>query len=174
MLAFRTAYVITGEASAAEDATQTAFLKAWRSLDRFTLERVPSPESGAALAQPFRPWLLQIVANEARNRRRADLRHPTLELIEATERADVQLDSSPEEHALTREQQQAIVDALNALSSDDRTVITMRYLLDLSEKEMAATLQVPPGTVKSRLSRALRRARAVLESDDVERSGQDV
>jgi RNA polymerase sigma-70 factor (ECF subfamily) len=117
---------------------------------------------------------LQIVANEARNRRRADLRHPTLELIDATERADNQTDSSPEKHALTQEQQQIIVDALNTLSADDRTVITMRFLLDLSEIEMAATLQVPPGTVKSRLSRALRRARALIEPDLAERSGQDV
>lgn len=126
------------------------------------------------LEHPFRPWLLQIVANEARNRHRADLRHPTLELLEATERADDQIDSSPEEHALTREQQHVIVDALNALTPDDRAVITMRYLLDLSEKEMATALQIPPGTVKSRLSRALRRARAVLDAGETDRSGQDV
>jgi RNA polymerase sigma factor (sigma-70 family) len=126
------------------------------------------------MEDPFRPWLLQIVANEARNRRRADLRHPTLELIEATERPDHHLDSSPEELALSRERQQGLVDALNELSEEDRAVISMRYLLDLSEKEMATTLQIPPGTVKSRLSRALRRARAVLDARGTSRSGQDV
>src|SRR4029077_10773432 len=57
-IAFRTAYVIAGSASDAEEAAQEAFVKAYRALGRFR------PGS------PFRPWLLQIVANEARNRRR--------------------------------------------------------------------------------------------------------
>ena len=58
-LAFRTAYLITGDASQAEDAAQTGFIKAYRALGRFRV------------GEPFRPWLLTIVANEARNQRGA-------------------------------------------------------------------------------------------------------
>src|SRR3989475_12932441 len=67
-IAFRTAYVIAGNGADAEEAAQDGFVKAWRALGRF--------RAGA----PFRPWLLQIVANEARNRRRSAGRraHPAL------------------------------------------------------------------------------------------------
>jgi RNA polymerase sigma factor (sigma-70 family) len=58
-VAFRAAYLATGDAPKAEDATREAFVKAFRALDRF--------RPGA----PFRPWLLAVVANEARNRRRS-------------------------------------------------------------------------------------------------------
>ena len=58
-VATRTAYVITGQEADAEDAAQSGFVKAFYALDRFQPDR------------PFRPWLLKIVANEARNRRRA-------------------------------------------------------------------------------------------------------
>src|SRR6266487_836561 len=72
-IAFRTAYLITGAAAEAEDAAQDGFVKAWRALGRF--------RSGA----PFRPWLLSIVANEARNRRRSGGRRANLVLRVATE-----------------------------------------------------------------------------------------
>src|SRR4029078_2570644 len=72
-IAFRTAYVIAGNAADAEEAAQDGFVKAWRALGRF--------REGA----PFRPWLLQIVANEARNRRRSAGRRSHLALRAATE-----------------------------------------------------------------------------------------
>ena len=58
-IAFRTAYLVVGDAAEAEDAAQEGFVKAYYAIRRF--------RSGA----PFRPWILQIVANEARNRRRS-------------------------------------------------------------------------------------------------------
>jgi DNA-directed RNA polymerase specialized sigma24 family protein len=69
-IAFRTAYVIVRNAADAEDAAQDAFVKAWRALPRF--------RRGA----PVRPWLLRIVANEARNRRRGEGRRAALALVE--------------------------------------------------------------------------------------------
>ena len=71
-IAFRIAYVIARNAGDAEDATQDGFVKAWRALGRF--------RTGA----PFRPWLLRIVANEARNRRRSAGRRAGLALRAAT------------------------------------------------------------------------------------------
>jgi RNA polymerase sigma-70 factor (ECF subfamily) len=133
---FRLAYVITGSAADAEDATQDAFLKAWRALGRF--------RSG----EPFRPWLLRIVANEARNRRRSAGRRTRLALRAAEEQREPEdLDT------------RALLDALSELPHDAQVVLACRYLLGLSEQETAAALDVAPGTVKSRTSRALERLR---------------
>lgn len=145
--AFRTAYVITGDASEAEDAAQDAFVKAYYALGRF--------RSGA----PFRPWLLRIVANEARNRRSASGRRATLSLRAALDRPSGDAAPSPEAAALAHEQRAALVQAVNGLRPEDRQAIALRYFLDLDEEEMAAALNCARGTVKSRLSRALGRLR---------------
>lgn len=162
-LAYRAAYVITGDAGEAEDAAQSAFVKAYFALDRF--------RPGA----PFRPWLLTIVANEARNRRTAASRHPTVAL-DAAERA-VSRDPTPEADAMAADQRRRLVAALNDLREEDRTIIVYRYLLELSEAEMASALGCRRGTVKSRLSRALGRMRRQLTETDPEavawRSGDD-
>lgn len=149
-LAFRTGYLITGGVAEAEDAAQEAFVKAFQALPRF--------RAGA----PFRPWLLQIVANEARNRRKAASRRLHLALRAAADRPSGDAAPSPEAAALAGEERAALLGALNALREDDRRVIAYRYFLDLSEGEMATALGCARGTVKSRLSRALGRLRALL------------
>src|SRR5919197_4314950 len=149
--AFRIAYVICGNAADAEEAAQDAFVKAYRALGRF--------RSG----EPLRPWLLAIVANEARNRRRSAGRRAALVLRAAGEgRPSGEAAPSPEAALLAGERRSTLLAALNGLDERDRTVIAYRYLLDLSEAETAAALGVRPGTVKSRLSRALERLRAEL------------
>ena len=149
-LATRTAYLITGDAAEAEDAAQDAFVKAYYALSRF--------RPGA----PVRPWLLRIVANEARNRRKAGSRRATLELRVTEDGYLGNTAPSPEAAALTAEQRAAILHAVNELRDGDRLVIAYRYFLDLSEAEMAAALGCARGTVKSRLSRALKRLRERL------------
>lgn len=169
-LAFRTAYLITADAGEAEDATQTAFIKAWKALDRFELEpeqRLPRlvrrrPSPSVDPEPSFRPWLLTIVANEARNRVRSSVRHPTIELNDAIDHPLANDAASPEAIVESNERRSELMRALEQLSESDRTVVSMRYFLDLSEQEMAAALGIPSGTVKSRLSRALQRTRAHL------------
>jgi RNA polymerase sigma-70 factor, ECF subfamily len=146
-IAFRTAYLIARNAADAEDAAQDGFVKAWRALGRF--------RAGA----PFRPWLLQIVANEARNRRRSAGRRANLALRAATEASSGGAAPSPEAAVLTAEQRATLLAAVEELPEDQRLVISLRYLLDLSEAEVAETLGVPHGTVKSRTARALERLR---------------
>ena len=153
-IAFRVAYVITRNAADAEDATQDGLVKAWRALGRFRA------------GEPLRPWLLQIVANEARNRRRSAGRREHLALRAAASgtASSGEAAPSPEEAALDHDRREQLLAALEHLSADAREVLACRYLLDLSEDETAAALDVPVGTVKSRSARALDRLRETYES----------
>jgi RNA polymerase sigma factor (sigma-70 family) len=153
-IAQRTAYVITGDHAEADDAAQQGFIKAYYALGRF--------RSG----HPFRPWLLKIVANEARNRRRSSGRRAGLALRVAEDRRREGAAPSPEAAVLSHENAERLVRALNELREEERLVVTYRYLLDLNEAEAAAALGWPKGTVKSRLSRALTKLRDVLEAPD--------
>ena len=154
-IAFRTAYVVTANAADAEEAAQDAFVKAYRALGRF--------RAGA----PWRPWLLQIVVNEARNRRRSAARRAGLALRAAEESRSGDAVPSPEAAVLGAELRSELLDAVNGLGEDARLVVACRFFLDLSEQETADALGVPLGTVKSRLHRALGRLRAELgENDD--------
>ncbi len=148
-VATRTAYVITGATADAEEAAQDGFTKAYFALDRF--------RAGA----PFRPWLLRIVANEAKNRRKAAGRRPTVDLSVAEDRPSGDTALSPEEAALASERRTFVLGALGKLREEDRLVIAYRYFMQLSEAEMADALGCARGTVKSRLSRALARLREV-------------
>jgi RNA polymerase sigma-70 factor (ECF subfamily) len=152
-VAFRVAYLVAGDAADAEDIAQDAFIKAYAALDRFR------PQA------PFRPWLLQIVANEARNRRRSAGRRAHLAMRAAEDQRNADSGDaapSPESAALANEQRRSLLDAVNGLRPEDRQAITFRYFLDLSEAEMADALGCARGTVKSRLSRALGRLREQL------------
>jgi RNA polymerase sigma factor (sigma-70 family) len=147
-LAFRTAYLIAGNAADAEDAAQEGFVKAYYALGRF--------RRGA----PLRPWLLQIVANEARNRRRSAGRREGLALRVATQEPSGDAAPSPESALLDSERRSGLLARVNELPEDQRVCLALRYFLDLSEQETASVLGVRPGTVKSRTARALERLRS--------------
>ncbi len=147
--ALAAAYVILGDRQEAEDAVQEAFTNAYLALDRF--------RPGAS----FRPWLLRIVINEARDlfaarQRRVDV------LSRMAGAAGVPSGGSAEAAALAQRRREALLMALFELPETDRLVITCRYFLDLSEAEIADVLGVARGTVKSRLSRALERLGPIL------------
>jgi len=152
-LAFRVAYQVTGDAADAEDAAQEAFVNAYYALGRF--------RAGA----PFRPWLLRIVANEARNRRTSAHRRIALAERALAAQSSGEAAPSPEKAAEADEFRATLMDAMRRLRDDDRLVLAYRLFFDLSEAEMAIALNIPRGTVKSRLSRALARLRGVLPDD---------
>jgi RNA polymerase sigma-70 factor, ECF subfamily len=144
--AFRVAYVLVRSAADAEDVAQEAFVKAYRALGRF---RVGSP---------FRPWLLRIVGNEARNHRRAagrrdfhQRRAAALEPVPAARGADDEL--------LERESKRRVLAALELLPEREREAVAGRYLAGLTDAETAAALGVPRATVKMRAWRGLNRLR---------------
>ncbi len=151
-MAVRTASLL-GAGGDAEDVVQEAFVKAYAGLSRF--------REGA----PFRPWLLQIVANETSNLHRSAGRRSARERSSWARTAPLlaaaELDD-PALAALSSERRAELVHALARLSAAHRQVVTCRYLLDLDEAETAVVLGWPRGTVKSRLNRALRRLSDVL------------
>src|SRR3954451_25265480 len=116
-VAFRTAMLITGHPQDAEEAAQDGFVKAWRALDRFRE------------GEPWRPWLLTIVANEARNRRRAaGRRHGLAVRAAAAAREPAAPASTPEAVALAGARRATLLDALGHLREDDRLVLGCRFL----------------------------------------------
>ena len=142
--------MITRSAADAEEAAQDAFVKAHAALSRFR-------ESA-----PFRPWLLAIVANEARNRVRSAGRRGRLAMRLAEERRPDDAVPSPEAALLDSERREQLLAAMERLPDPAREAIACRYLLELSEAETAAALDCARGTVKSRVSRALDGLRAEL------------
>jgi RNA polymerase sigma-70 factor (ECF subfamily) len=150
--ALRTAGLVLAGGADVEDAVQDAFVKAYAALGRFRA------------GSPFRPWILRIVANEARNRRRSAGRRAGLALRIAEDRPPDGAAPSPEAAVLARERRSTLLAAMSGLGEDDRLVIGYRYFLELGEAEMAEALGIPRGTVKSRLSRALGRLRSELSA----------
>jgi RNA polymerase sigma-70 factor (ECF subfamily) len=102
-IAFRTAYLITRNAADAEDAAQEGFVKAYYALSRF--------RRGA----PLRPWLLRIVANEARNRRRSEGRRASLALRAAAQAPSGDAAPSPEGNVVASEENARLLAALERL-----------------------------------------------------------
>ena len=135
----RAAFLIVHDAAAAEDIAQEAFLAAIRALDRFDGRR------------PFGPWLHRIVVNRAIDWTRARTLRGEVE-------ADDTLGADPEPPAELPE----LVRALAALPPEQRAVIVLRHLLEYTPGEIAELLELPRGTVNSRLRRALDRMQEVL------------
>jgi RNA polymerase sigma-70 factor (ECF subfamily) len=106
---------------------------------------------------------LRIVANEARNRRRAASRRHHHEWRLAEDRASGETLASPELAVLNEEQRRALLNAVEALPHRLRDVVVSRHLVGLSEAETALALDIPTGTVKSRLARGLDRLRTSWE-----------
>lgn len=154
-VAFRTAYLITHDAEDARDAAQTALIKVHGAIGRFRRD------------EPFRPWLLAIVANEAKNLVRSRVRRRTEPWPNAGEPATAG-DDDPLAEIVTRERSAWLVAHINRLDTNDRIAIYSRYALDLTELEMAAVLDCPRGTVKSRLHRAIGRLRARIDAEQQE------
>ena len=136
--AYRAAQLVTGDAAAAEDIAQEAFLAAVRNLDRFDRRR------------PFGPWLHRIVVNRAIDWSRARSARAEVAAEAAGDVAAVQpsLPFAPEPDS-------ELGAALMGLGVEQRAVIVLRFLLDLTPGEIAHALDVPRGTINSRLRRGL-------------------
>jgi RNA polymerase sigma-70 factor (ECF subfamily) len=133
--AYRAAFLIVHDHAAAEDIAQEAFVAAIRRLDRFDRRR------------PFAPWLGAIVANRAVDwvRARASRREIAGSGPELASSPDLTVGGYSEE----------VVVALGGLSPEHRAVVVMRYVLEYTPGEIARALELPRGTVNSRIRRGL-------------------
>ncbi len=137
---YRLAYRMCGNAYDADEAAQEAFVAAWRALPNFR---------GDA---KFSTWLYRLTTNAAIDVMRREKRHQTLgdgEMMELADDAD-----SPQETVERTEQQEAVQKALTTLGEEYREVLLLRYMEELDYAEIAEVLQLPSGTVKSRINRA--------------------
>ena len=137
---YRLAYRMCGNAYDADEAAQEAFVAAWRALPNFR---------GDA---KFSTWLYRLTTNAAIDVMRREKRHQTVgdgEMVDLADDAD-----SPQETVERTEQQEAVQKALATLSEEYREVLLLRYMEELDYAEIAEVLQLPSGTVKSRINRA--------------------
>jgi RNA polymerase sigma-70 factor, ECF subfamily len=148
--AWRIAFAVTGDRSLADDAAQVALIRAFASLRTFDADR------------PLRPWIDRIVTRSAIDQLRRSARNPVLTAEPP----------APEDAAYAGEGGDLAdhVDvAVLGLDADRRLVVVLRYWVDLGIEEIASLLDLPPGTVASRLSRALAELRAMIEVGSHER-----
>ncbi|MBC8163087.1 MAG: sigma-70 family RNA polymerase sigma factor [Roseiflexaceae bacterium] len=144
------AYRMLGDLHEAEDVAQEVFIRAYQSLGRY------DP------ARRFFPWLYRIAINRCLSTRA----RPRPESL-ADETSDALADSapSPEQQAARNETQADVQRAIAALPEHERSLVALRYGADLSYDEIAATMQLPLGTVKTRLFRARQRLAGLLDED---------
>ena len=133
----RASYLIVRDSAAAEDIAQEAFMAALRHLERFDARR------------PLGPWLNRIVINRSIDWTRTSR-------IRSEVHADPWLEEAvPGPESVGAAVSDEMMSALGRLSVERRAVVVMRFLLDYTPSEIAAALELPTGTVNSRLRRAL-------------------
>jgi RNA polymerase sigma-70 factor, ECF subfamily len=137
--AYRAAYLVVHDAAAAEDIAQDGFLAAVDALDRFDRRR------------PFAPWLHRIVVNRALDWARREA------LRRKVSRPESVFEPLPPLDEIGGE----MMAALKELPAEQRAVVVLRHLLEYTPGEIAGMLDLPRGTVNSRLRRGLDRLRAV-------------
>ena len=154
-MAYNVAYRIMGDPDRAADATQDAFLKAYKALDKFH-------------GTTFRPWLLRIVTNTCYDYLRAAKRKPTSSLDDELNNGEHNIrlhdpGEGPGKYLERQELNQVIQQSIGQLSDNHRAVIVLIDIQGLAYEDVAEVLGVSLGTVKSRLSRARARLRDILQ-----------
>lgn len=146
---YNAAYRILGNPSDAEDAAQTAFVKAFENLGTYRPE------------YRFYSWMYRIAVNEALNLRKKRRPAQDIDLV------PVESDSSPERALHEQEQEERVGNAMMDLSPEDRALILLRHYQDLSYRDLSYVFEVPVKTIKSRLFTARSRLRVICESHQI-------
>ena len=153
--AVRSAYLVTRDRALAEDLVQEAFIRAYERIDQLDPQR------------PFAPWFLRSVVNAAINEVNRRGRQVPLEVERGGERVSLGellpgTEVGPETQMEREELRQVVWEALEELPAAQRAAVVMRYYLEMSEAEIAGEMEVPAGTVKSRLNAARTRLQGLL------------
>ena len=163
--AVRIANSITKDLGLAEEIVQEAFLRVYRCIDQFDDSR------------PFKSWFLRIIVNDALKSLTYQNRFIPLENITEFDNnnlwdvlAESKLWFEQEEFGYSHENAQILQEMLNNLTPEHRAVLELKYYLDMSDEEVALTIHIPLGTVKSRLHSAKLILRSMMERDDFSNS----
>lgn len=154
--ALRTAYLVTQDQDLAEDITQSAFLRAFDNIHQFDVSR------------RFLPWFLRIVVNMAVQIVKKQSRTYSLDTVFNQDHeltlSELLSDTmhNPEAQLEIQELEERMENLLQQLSPDQRAVIVLRYYVDFTEAQMAIELDVPRGTIKSRLFSARKQLRRLI------------
>jgi len=150
-----------GQTSLAEEAFQEAFMQVHISVDRFDTSR------------RFRPWLYTIAANKARDMLRSRARRPAVQITVKDDESDADLwahllrdETTPDNILDQKEEKEKVQQVIAAMPDRFREILLMAYFQQLSYKEMAETLEIPLGTVKSRLHAAVKSFAAEFKSKE--------
>jgi RNA polymerase sigma-70 factor (ECF subfamily) len=149
---FRLAYLMLGNREDADDITQEAFFKAYRNLHRFDESR------------EFRPWVMSIAANLCRNHRRSVSRYSKALWHFAGEKIGHQ--ESIEQEITQQADVEQLLEAIRQLRPVEQEIIYLRYFLEFDVATTADILDIRPGTVKSRLHRALKQLEQVMLNNE--------
>lgn len=150
-LVFKTAYLMTGNKEEAKDVLQEVFVSVWKSRHTF------NPRKGKLTT-----WLHRITVNQSLSRQRK--RQPTFLSLEerSLDLPDMKCQELSEEALVTKWEYERLIKAVNSLDGKHRSVLVLRYFNDLSYVEIAQVVDIPLGTVKSRINQALRSLREQL------------
>lgn len=148
---FRLAYLHLGDAAEAQDAAQDCMIRAFRYLRRFDETR------------PLRPWLLRIVSNLARNRRRSAGRYWAA--LQKAAREQPLAAEGPQRGSEQAQDADVLWRAVRTLPESMQSVVYLRYFLQLSIEETAQALEMAEGTVKSQTHRALEKLHNVIRAE---------
>jgi RNA polymerase sigma-70 factor (ECF subfamily) len=154
-LVYNLCYRMLGQAQAAEDAAQEAFVSAWRNIH-------------TVRGETFRPWLLRIAANLCRDELRRRGRRPSTSLdiaLEAGMPDPPDDDPSPDTSVLTSELRSKLEAALQQLPEDQRIALVLCDVEGLDYNEIATVMSTSLGTVKSRIARARQKMRDLLQRE---------
>ena len=144
-LVYRTAYLITGSKEAAEDALQEVFVSVWRSRHTYDSNK-----------GKLTTWLHRITVNQC-SREKARKAPAVVSLEEkGIDLPETKHQSQPEDVLINKMEYDRLLKAMDALDTKHRSVLVLRYFNDLSYQEIAESLGIPLGTVKSRINHSLR------------------
>jgi RNA polymerase sigma factor (sigma-70 family) len=154
-LVYRTAYLITGGKESAEDVLQEVFVSVWKFRGTYDSEK-----------GKITTWLHRITVNECL-RKKSRKTHQTVSIEEkGIDPPEMKRQNQPEEIAISKMEYEQLLKAMEALDTKHRSVLVLRYFNDLSYQEIAEALEIPLGTVKSRLNQSLKYLKAQMESGE--------
>jgi len=154
---YRLCYLVMRNEQDAEDMTQETFIRAFRALPRFEIRKGTS----------FEAWLYRIAVNACRSRMRRKW-YQVLPWPEPAPQMVAEPEEQPERQMVLGEQRDRILGMIDNLGEKHRLVVILRYYAGLSNEEIARTLNIPSGTVRSRLHIARQRLRELLAEQERE------